>query len=92
VNFPTKRHWRANSRLEDIDAGLVALTADIRRFAIQSFAVPPLGCGLGGLAWSAVRPRIERAFADLHDVKVLLFEPSGTPATDAMVGSPTAPR
>ncbi len=91
VNFPTKRHWRANSRLEDIDAGLVALTAEIRRLGIKSIAVPPLGCGLGGLAWSDVRPRIERAFATLPDVKVLLFEPIGAPAAHAMARSATAP-
>ena len=27
INFPTKRHWRDKSRLEDIDAGLEALKA-----------------------------------------------------------------
>ena len=48
INFPTKRHWRGNSRIEDIDAGLAALVADIRRLGITSIAVPPLGCGLGG--------------------------------------------
>lgn len=81
INFPTKRHWRGNSRIEDIDAGLVALVADVRRLGIQSIAVPPLGCGLGGLDWSQVRPRIEQAFAALPDVKVLLFEPDGAPTT-----------
>src|SRR3954470_269222 len=25
INFPTKRHWRGKSRIEDIDAGLRAL-------------------------------------------------------------------
>lgn len=75
INFPTKRHWRNSSRLEDIDAGLAALVGDVRRLGIKSIAVPPLGCGLGGLDWNTVRPRIERAFAALPDVKVLLFEP-----------------
>ena len=60
INFPTKRHWRDKSRLEDIDAGLEALKADIRRLGIRSIAIPPLGCGSGGLAWSEVRPRIDR--------------------------------
>jgi O-acetyl-ADP-ribose deacetylase (regulator of RNase III) len=92
VNFPTKRHWRANSRLDDIDAGLVALIADIQRLRIKSIAVPPLGCGLGGLAWSDVRPRIERAFAAVPDVKALLFEPSGAPAAQAMARSATTPK
>lgn len=90
INFPTKRHWRGNSRIEDIDAGLAALVADVRRLGITSIAVPPLGCGLGGLDWAAVRPRIEQAFAALPDVRVLLFEPDGAPVPKEMVRS-TAP-
>lgn len=46
VNFPTKRHWRDNSRIEDIRSGLESLIADVRRLDIRSIAVPPLGCGL----------------------------------------------
>jgi O-acetyl-ADP-ribose deacetylase (regulator of RNase III) len=63
VNFPTKRHWKGKSRIEDIDAGLDALIADVRRLGIKSIAVPPLGCGLGGLDWADVRPCIERTTA-----------------------------
>lgn len=84
INFPTKRHWRGNSRLEDVAAGLKALVEDVRRLEIHSIAVPPLGCGLGGLDWQIVRPMIEQAFAPLPDVRVLLFEPSGAPAAKAM--------
>jgi O-acetyl-ADP-ribose deacetylase (regulator of RNase III) len=91
VNFPTKRHWRGNSRMEDIEAGLVALVAEIRRLGIKSVAVPPLGCGLGGLEWSQVRPRIEQAFASLPDVVVQLFEPDGAPAPAEMVKSSKVP-
>lgn len=75
VNFPTKRHWKNKSHIEDIDAGLTALIADVRRLRIALIAVPPLGCGLGGLDWADVRPRIERAFAPLPDVRVLVYEP-----------------
>jgi O-acetyl-ADP-ribose deacetylase (regulator of RNase III) len=91
INFPTKRHWRGNSRIEDIDAGLAALVADVRRLGITSIAVPPLGCGLGGLDWAAVRPRIEQAFATLPDVTVLLFEPDGAPVPREMIRSTTVP-
>src|SRR5256885_995863 len=84
INFPTKRHWRANSRYEDIQSGLEALAAEVRRLDIRSLAVPPLGCGLGGLDWSKVRPMIERAFATLPEVRVLLFEPLGAPEPKAM--------
>ena len=75
VNFPTKRDWRANSRYEDIESGLKALVADVRRLGIRSIAMPPLGCGLGGLDWNKVRPMIERAFAQLPDVRLMLFAP-----------------
>lgn len=65
VNFPTKRHWRDKSRIEDIQSGLRALIEDVRRLGIRSIAVPPLGCGLGGLNWRDVRPMIENSFSEL---------------------------
>ena len=79
VNFPTKRHWRDRSRIEDIQSGLTALIEDVRRLGIRSIAVPPLGCGLGGLNWRDVRPMIEKPFYELPDVRVLLFPPLGAP-------------
>ena len=84
INFPTKRHWKGKSRIEDIESGLSALVADVQRLGIRSIAVPPLGCGLGGLEWRVVRPMIEQAFASLPDVQVLLFEPAGAPEAKAM--------
>lgn len=45
INFPTKRHWKEKSRLEDIKAGLKALVAEVRQLGICSIAIPPLGCG-----------------------------------------------
>ena len=84
INFPTKRHWRGKSRIEDIDAGLVDLVNVIRDKGIRSIAIPPLGAGLGGLDWNEVRPRIERALAELAEVRVLVFEPKGAPANDKM--------
>lgn len=82
INFPTKRHWRGKSRVEDIQAGLLALAAEVRARDIRSLAVPPLGSGLGGLDWAAVRPLIEQALATLPEIDVLVFEPSDT-ASDA---------
>lgn len=77
VNFPTKRHWRGKSRLEDIAAGLRALASDVRERNVRSIAVPPLGSGLGGLAWTEVRPLIVRAFESVPDLEVQVFEPLG---------------
>ncbi len=79
INFPTKRHWRGKSRIGDIEAGLTALVTEIRQRGIRSIAIPPLGAGLGGLRWAEVRQRIESAMAELSEVKVVVFEPRGTP-------------
>ncbi|MES1954175.1 type II toxin-antitoxin system antitoxin DNA ADP-ribosyl glycohydrolase DarG [Salinisphaera hydrothermalis] len=84
INFPTKRHWREKSRIQDIDAGLIDLIKVIRERQIRSIAVPPLGSGLGGLDWSAVRSRIDQALADLPDVQIYVFEPTGAPASHNM--------
>lgn len=82
INFPTKRHWRGKSRIEDIEAGLVALVHEIRSRKIRSIAIPPLGAGLGGLDWRSVRPLIEEALRDVPDVDVVVFEPNGTVAPE----------
>jgi len=83
VNFPTKRHWRARSRMDDIEAGLEALAGLIRARDIVSVAVPALGSGLGGLEWSSVRPRIEEALGGLEGVEIIGFEPRGAPLRSA---------
>lgn len=75
INFPTKRHWRGKSRIEDIQSGLAALVGEIRKRGIRSIAIPPLGSGLGGLDWADVRPLIASAFSELPDVDALVFEP-----------------
>lgn len=84
INFPTKRHWRGKSRMEDIEQGLVALISEIKRLGIRSIAVPPLGSGLGGLDWSSVKARIERELSDLSDVHVIVYEPNGAPTAQSM--------
>jgi len=76
INFPTKRHWRAKSKLADIEIGLQDLVRVLNERAVMSVAVPPLGCGLGGLDWAVVRPRIEKAAEALDDTRVLVYEPA----------------
>jgi O-acetyl-ADP-ribose deacetylase (regulator of RNase III) len=75
INFPTKCHWRGKSRLEDIRAGLAALVEEIRRRGIRSLALPPLGCGHGGLKLEQVYPLIEAALGPLENVQVQLYAP-----------------
>jgi len=76
INFPTKQHWRLPSKLEYVRDGLQDLVEQVRRLEVRSIAIPPLGCGNGGLDWADVRPLIVAAFEALPDVRVLLFEPS----------------
>ncbi|MFO7760209.1 MAG: macro domain-containing protein [Dissulfuribacterales bacterium] len=92
IDFPTKRHWKGKSRMEDIEAGLAALVKEVRDREIKSIALPPLGCGLGGLYWPDVRLKIEDAFQDLEDVQVLLYEPKGAPSAEKIIQSKKTPR
>ncbi|RZD78738.1 Appr-1-p processing protein [Streptomyces albidoflavus] len=91
INFPTKQHWRAKSKIADIERGLAALVEVIQKLHIGSIAVPALGCGNGGLDWSEVRPMIYEAFGRLPDVEVVLFPPTGAPQPEAMPVATAAP-
>ncbi len=92
INFPTKRTWRGKSRLADIEAGLQSLVVEVSRLGIRSIAVPPLGCGLGGLSWSTVRLRIEAVLGELAGVRVIVFEPMGAPAVGKMAKTKEVPQ
>ena len=70
VNFPTKRHWRDRSRLDDIELGLRNLHRELLRRRISSIALPALGAGLGGLGWHEVRELIEGEFGDEDGIRV----------------------
>jgi O-acetyl-ADP-ribose deacetylase (regulator of RNase III) len=91
INFPTKRHWREKSRLDDIRAGLEALVKEVSSRRIRSIAVPPLGAGMGGLNWKDVYPLIAAAFERVPNVRALLFAPKGTPTPDEIVNRTERP-
>ncbi|MDR2849240.1 MAG: macro domain-containing protein [Verrucomicrobiota bacterium] len=91
INFPTKRHWRGASRMEDIDAGLQDLLNVIQTKKITSIALPPLGCGLGGLDWNVVRARMESVLGQLSEVRVEIYEPIGAPQAEKMVRNRETP-
>jgi O-acetyl-ADP-ribose deacetylase (regulator of RNase III) len=76
LNFPTKRDWRENSRLEDIEQGLLYLAKHYQDLGIQSLAMPALGCGNGGLHWEDVRPLIIQHLGSLTDLDVYVYEPT----------------
>ena len=84
IHFPTKRHWRSPSHMEDIETGLADLARVLRERGITSVALPPLGCGNGGLSWAMVRPLILDELGGL-DVEVQLFVPAGAPKATEMI-------
>jgi O-acetyl-ADP-ribose deacetylase (regulator of RNase III) len=84
INFPTKEHWKGKSRIAYIKAGLKALVDEVRARHVTSIALPPLGCGNGGLNWSEVYPLIKAAFAELPGVKAVVFAPHSAPSATAM--------
>jgi O-acetyl-ADP-ribose deacetylase (regulator of RNase III) len=75
INFPTKGHWRYPSKLSWIQSGLKDLKQKIQEYHIASVALPPLGCGNGGLNWDEVKPVIENALKDLQ-TDIIVYEPS----------------
>lgn len=90
INFPTKRHWKGKSRIEDIEIGLDALRSEIQSRSIKSIAIPPLGAGLGGLKWSKVRSRIEQRLGDL-DIDIIVYEPGEAPDAAVMARTTEPP-
>lgn len=91
INFPTKRHWRGASRIEDIESGLVDLVKTIKNYEINSIAIPPLGSGLGGLEWTLVKSKIEAALTDIRGVAINVYEPTGAPKAEDMVRNKKVP-
>lgn len=78
LNFPTKRHWRDQSLIQDIEDGLKYLATSYEQMGIQSIAMPALGCGLGGLKWSEAQPLIVKYLGDLPDLDAYVYEPQDT--------------
>ena len=75
LNFPTKRHWRNPSQIEDIETGLKDLYNLIQTRNIASISIPPLGCGLGGLEWKEIRCLIIDSLEPLENTQITLLEP-----------------
>jgi len=70
--FPTKKHWRERSRLYYIAHGLYNFVEKYEFHGIESIAFPMLGCGLGGLQWSDVKPIMEGSLNQI-DIPVEIY-------------------
>jgi O-acetyl-ADP-ribose deacetylase (regulator of RNase III) len=92
VNFPTKIHWRGDSKVEYVEAGLRDLVGQMKRLGVRSISLPPLGCGNGGLDWNVVKQLVAAAFRDYPEIQVDLFEPKGAPRPKEMVNRTTKPK
>ena len=75
INFPTKTEWFRKSQYVFIEEGLKDLVKTIEKYNIQSIALPPLGCGNGGLKWDKVKALIEKYLGDIP-ISILVFEPN----------------
>lgn len=91
INFPTKLHWRGDSKIEYIQEGLRDLVSQVERLGIKSISLPPLGCGNGGLDWRDVKRLVLDAFKDHPQIQVDLFEPKGAPPPQEMVNRTKKP-
>ena len=80
INFPSKRHWRGKSRIEDIETGLRSLSREIHLRKIKSIAIPALASDLGGLRWPVIRHKIESALVRNEATHIIVFEPGSIPA------------
>ena len=76
INFPTKKEWYKKSQYSYIDEGLKDLANVIQDMKIRSIAIPPLGCGNGGLNWEKIKELIEKHLGNLTDVELFVFEPN----------------
>ncbi len=75
INFPTKKDWKQRSSYLYIEKGLEALRRELEKGVITSIAIPPLGCGNGGLDWQKVKSLMEQYLGDL-ETQIFIYEPT----------------
>ncbi|MGP1834165.1 type II toxin-antitoxin system antitoxin DNA ADP-ribosyl glycohydrolase DarG [Shewanella frigidimarina] len=92
INFPTKGHWRSASRLQDVESGLKDLAKQIQLHDIRSIAIPPLGCGNGGLDWAEVKPLVIRYLSTIESLEVRIFEPTDLIKATSLVTNSSRPK
>lgn len=72
LNFPTKNHWRAPSKIEWIEEGLRYFASNYQKVGIKSIAFPKLGTNNGGLSWEQVKPLMEKYLSKLDDIDITI--------------------
>ncbi|MEI7810815.1 MAG: macro domain-containing protein [Ignavibacteria bacterium] len=87
INFPTKKHWRNPSKIDYIETGLVNLKEVIKNYSIKSVAIPPLGCGNGGLNWDEVKQIILNNMSGIEDLDVIIYEPSESAYNNILINA-----
>src|SRR5947209_1314771 len=76
LNFPTKDHWRDDSKVEYLEEGLQYFVAHYNALDIKSIAFPKLGAGLGKLPWSVVGPLMVKYLSQV-DIDVCIYLAEG---------------
>lgn len=77
INFPTKDRWREKSKVEYIHEGMKEVIKYISNHGIKSIAIPPLGCGNGGLQWAEIKPLIISFLEPIQDnLDIYIYEPN----------------
>ncbi len=76
INFPTKTEWFKKSQYSYIEDGMKDLARVISAYKITSIAIPPLGCGNGGLKWDKVKSIMEKYLSPLSNISIKVYEPN----------------
>ena len=72
INFPTKDKWRAKSLMSYIETGLDQMVQLLPKLSVKTIAIPPLGCGNGGLNWQEVKQVIEEKLSPIQEDYVFI--------------------
>ena len=77
INFPTKKNWKENSKIEYIEIGLKKLEEVLEKLRIKSVSIPPIGAGNGKLDWKLVKNEIEKFEKRVSkSTNVIIYEPA----------------